>query len=285
MSIKINILNFFKILSSSILEYKFPSFFAFLFSITSIIFIVLDNYENDYMQTLLSNIMYTSSLAFLFTLVAYFSKNKKTLMIISLISVSLYFYSLSSFGDDYSTTILYSKYFSLIAIATILLLHIPFLNQEEQNQKYLYWAINIAQSFCFSLLFGSFLFVSLLIAAGSIQILFGLNFNNFTEYLAIIIFGIFSSHYFLQSLNKKPNVVLEPNLSFSNKVIVFFSKYILTIIIVVVYSLILLGYIIKILLLQEWPNGIVVWLSLSFAIFSLITYIFWTPYNNKYKKF
>jgi len=189
MNIKINILNFLKKLSTSSLEYKFPSFFAFLFSITSIIFIALYNYENDYIQTLLSNIMYTSSLAFLFTLVAYFSKSKKILLTIALVLVSLYFYSLP-FDNDYSQTIFYGKYISLIAIATILLLYIPFHNQEKQNQKYLYWAINIAESFCFSLIFGSFLFLSLLIAAGSIHILFGLDFNNFTEYLAIIIFTI-----------------------------------------------------------------------------------------------
>jgi|GEM_PF-1358364 len=281
MNIKIHILNTLKKLSNSTLEYKFPSFFAFLFSIVSTIFIALGNYKDDYIQILLSNIMYTSSLGFLLTLVAYFSKSKKTLLTIALVLLSLYFYALTSFGDNYSQSILVNKYFSLIIIAIIILLYIPFGNQERQNQKYLYWAINIAQSFCFSLIFGSFLFLALVIAIFSIDTLFNISFMGL-PYLAIIIFGIFTPHYFLLSLNKKPNDV-ETNLVVYNKIGNFFSKYILTTI-VVIYSLILLGYIIKILLLQEWPNGIVVWLCLTFAIFSLITYISWTPYNNKYKK-
>jgi len=35
---------------------------------------------------------------------------------------------------------------------------------------------------------------------------------------------------------------------------------------------------------QEWPNGILVWLSLVFASLSLATYLFWTPIGGKYRK-
>lgn len=271
-----SILNFLKKFLSSALEYKFPSFFAFLFSITSILLV---STTKDYI--FLTNIAYASSLGFLLTLVPYFSKNKNILLIIALFLTALYFYSLP-FSDDYSKIGLVTKHLSLIVISIILLLCIPFYKEKRDNQKFLNWAINIVQSAIVSLIFGIFLFLSLSLAITSIATLFGLEIFGLTIYLAIIVYGIFCTHYFLLSLDKNPQN-FEPNLIFYNKMGTYFSKYILTTI-AIVYSLILLGYIIKILLLQEWPNGIVVWLSLTFAIFSLITYIFWTPYKNRYKK-
>ncbi|KLD98988.1 DUF4153 domain-containing protein [Aliarcobacter butzleri] len=271
-----SILNFLKKFLSSALEYKFPSFFAFLFSITSILLV---STTKDYI--FLTNIAYASSLGFLLTLVSYFSKSKNILLIIALFLTALYFYSLP-FSDDYSKIVLVTKHLSLIVISIILLLCIPFYKEKRDNQKFLNWAINIVQSAIVSLIFGIFLFLSLSLAITSIATLFGLEIFGLTIYLAIIVYGIFCTHYFLLSLDKNPQN-FEPNLIFYNKMGTYFSKYILTTI-AIVYSLILLGYIIKILLLQEWPNGIVVWLSLTFAIFSLITYIFWTPYKNRYKK-
>ncbi|MFV7789631.1 DUF4153 domain-containing protein [Aliarcobacter lanthieri] len=277
------ILDFLKKLFSSALEYKFSSFFIFLFSIASILLVNNHfNYEStEYIY--LINIIYTSSIGFFLTLVAYFSNRKKVFLTIALLLTTLYYYYLP-FENDYSIIILFTKYFYIITISMILLLYIPFQNQERDNQRFLNWAINILESIIISLIFGVILFISLYLAITSIVMLFDLNIKKYTygEYLAIVVFGIFCTHYFLLSLNKNPKN-LQSNLVFYNKIGNFFSKYILTTI-VVVYSLILLGYIIKILILKEWPNGVVVWLSITFAIFSLITYIFWTPYKNKYKK-
>lgn len=277
------ILDFFKKLFSSALEYKFLSFFVFLFSVAYIILLndYFDYRSKEYIY--LINIIYTSSIGFFLILVAYFSNRKKVFLTIALLLTTVYSYYLP-FENDYSSIIFFTKYFCIITISMILLLYIPFQNQERDNQRFLNWAINIVESIIVSLIFGIILFISLYIAITSIVMLFDLNIEKYkyAQYLAILVFGIFCTHYFLLSLNKNPKS-LQSNLIFYNKIGNFFSKYILTTI-VVVYSLILLGYIIKILLLKEWPNGVVVWLSITFAIFSLITYIFWTPYKNKYKK-
>ncbi|WP_419678152.1 DUF4153 domain-containing protein [Aliarcobacter lanthieri] len=276
------ILDFFKKLFSSALEYKLSSFFIFIFSISSIILVsnYLDYKSKEYIY--LINIIYTSSIGFFLTLVAYFSNRKNFFLFIALLLTTLYYYL--PFENDYSIIILFTKHFCIITISMILLLYIPFQNQERDNQRFLNWAINIVESIIISLIFGVILFISLYLAITSIVMLFDLNIKKYTygEYLAIVVFGVFCTHYFLLSLNKNPND-LQSNLVFYNRIVNFFSKYILTTI-VVVYSLILLGYIIKILFLKEWPNGVVVWLSITFAIFSLITYIFWTPYKNRYKK-
>ena len=99
-----SILNFLKKFLSSALEYKFPSFFAFLFSITSILLV---STTKDYI--FLTNIAYASSLGFLLTLVSYFSKSKNILLIIALFLTALYFYSLP-FSDDYSKIVLLKNY-------------------------------------------------------------------------------------------------------------------------------------------------------------------------------
>ncbi|MFW2379609.1 DUF4153 domain-containing protein [Aliarcobacter butzleri] len=283
MSLNTIILNFFKKLLGSALEYKFSSFFIFLFSIASIILVDKNFYYGSKEYIYLINIIYASSVGFLLTLIAYFSKKKKILLAISLFLTGLYFYYLP-FNEDYSTVIFFANYVCIIAICVSLLLYIPFHNEQKDNQRFLNWAINIIESIVISSIFGIILFTSLYIAITSIVILFDLRIEKFiyAQYLTIIVFGVFCTHYFLLSLNKNPQTS-ELNLTFYNKIGNFFSKYILTTI-VVIYSLILLGYIIKILFLQEWPNGVVVWLSLTFAIFSLLTYIFWTPYENRYKK-
>ncbi|MDN5087919.1 DUF4153 domain-containing protein [Aliarcobacter butzleri] len=283
MSLNTIILNFFKKLLGSALEYKFSSFFIFLFSIASIILVDKNFYYGSKEYIYLINIIYASSVGFLLTLVAYFSKKKKTLLAVSLFLTGLYFYYLP-FNEDYSTVIFFANYVCIIAICISFLLYIPFHNEQKDNQRFLNWAINIIESIVISSIFGIILFVSLYIAITSIVILFDLRIEKFVyaQYLAIIVFGVFCTHYFLLSLNKNPQTS-ELNLTFYNKIGNFFSKYILTTI-VGIYSLILLGYIIKILFLQEWPNGVVVWLSLTFAIFSLFTYVFWTPYENRYKK-
>jgi len=277
-----SILAFIKKILTSASEYKFTSFFALLFSFASIILVYGDFNKDSNWYIYLSNITLSSMLGFFLTLTAYFSKKRNTLIAISIVLSCLYFFSLP-FISDYSTIMVNTKHCILIIIAIILLLYTPFHGSKGENHKYLNWAINIMESFIISLLFGVILYLSLLSAVIAIKELFNLEIGyKYTQYLAIVVFGIFCTHYFLLSLSKKPNSS-EINLILYNKIGNFFSKYILTTI-VGVYSLILIGYIIKILIFKEWPSGIVVWLSLIFATFLLITYIFWTPYTNKYKK-
>lgn len=129
MSLNTIILNFFKKLLGSALEYKFSSFFIFLFSIASIILVDKNFYYGSKEYIYLINIIYASSVGFLLTLVAYFSKKKKILLAVSLFLTSLYFYYLP-FNKDYSTVIFFTNYVCIIAICISLLLYIPFHNEQ-----------------------------------------------------------------------------------------------------------------------------------------------------------
>lgn len=86
MNIKNSIINFLKKTTNSALEYKFPSFFAFLFAISSII-LVFQDFNNIY----LVNIALASILGFFYTLVAYFSKRRNILIAIFILLIGLYF--------------------------------------------------------------------------------------------------------------------------------------------------------------------------------------------------
>lgn len=288
MNMKSTISSFFIRLSKAAFLYKIPSFFAFLFT-TLYLIEISGVYKNNSIEALfLNNLIYASFFGFFITLVAYFCKNKKLFLTISLIAIVVYFYSLP-LSDDYSEIIYYSRFFSLILIALFLLISMPFLTIKNsdslvENRRFLYWILNILEAFMISLFFGVFLYISMFLSITAINFLFGFDFSKFRtmDYLGVLIFGIFSSHYFLYSLEKNPTKTEISLLEF-NKVEEFFAKYILSGVITI-YTLILFGYIIMILFTQEIPQGVVAWLSIIFAFFVIVSYIFWTPYKNRLKK-
>lgn len=77
MSLNTIISDFLKKLLGSALEYKFSSFFIFLFSIASILLVDKNFYYGSKEYIYLINVIYASSVGFLLTLVAYFSKKKR----------------------------------------------------------------------------------------------------------------------------------------------------------------------------------------------------------------
>lgn len=191
----------------------------------------------------------------------------------------LYYFSLPSpFVAD---TIFVNQYIVILVTSLILLAVLPFVQKRESNLKFWAWELNIFLALLSSGVFGLILYGGLAgaIKASSVLFEFAVS-GKYYAYLFVFIMGLFSSHYFLSSLKLNE---IDTQKALYNRFGNFFVKYILTSI-ASVYAFILSGYVLKILVTQEWPNGILVWLSLVFASLSLATYLFWTPLGGKYRK-
>lgn len=273
MDIKTSIITLKEQLLKSAKLYPIASAFAFMFTIAC--WVLIDDHHNEIMQ----KIAFASSFGF-FLLSALYHWRKDVLTLVGgALLPLLYYFSMSPVFESDATFV--GKYTVLIVTTLILLAVLPFLQKRESNLKFWAWMLTIFLALISSTLFGLILYGSLAGAIKASSVLFEFTINgNYYIYLLVSIMGIFSSHYFLSSLNLRD---IDTQKAFYSRFGNFFVKYILTSI-ASVYALILSAYVLKILLTQEWPNGILVWLSLVFASLSLATYLFWTPFGGKYRK-
>ncbi len=273
MDIKTSVIALKEQLFSSVKLYPLASAAALIFTVAC--WALVDDHRNLMMQ----KIAFASSFGFVLLSALYHWRRDIVTLGSGVVLIVLYYLSIpSSFSSD-STFV--NKYIVLIVTSFILLAVLPFLQKWESNLKSWAWELNIFMALINSAVFGLILYGGLAgaIKASSILFEFAVN-EKYYIYLLIAIMGLFGSHYFLSSLRLKD---IDMQKAFYDRFGSFFVRYILTSI-ATVYALILSGYVLKILLTQEWPNGILVWLSLVFASLSLATYLFWTPLGGKYRK-
>lgn len=254
--------------------YPLASAFAFMFTVAC--WMLIDDHRNEIMQKM----VFASSFGFfLLSALYHWRRDNLTLGSGSLL-VLLYYFSIPLISEADAAFI--GKYTVLVVTALILLAVLPFLQKRESNLKFWAWMLTIFLALISSAIFSLILYGGLAGAIKASSVLFEFTVSGkYYIYLLVSIAGLFGSHYFLSSLNLRD---IDTQKAFYNRFGNFFVKYILTSI-ASVYALILSGYVLKILLTQEWPNGILVWLSLVFASLSLVTYLFWTPFGGKYRKF
>ncbi len=277
MSIKKSILALKDKLLCSVKRYPLASLFAAIATLTSIFQIHYNHGSFDW----IANIAFASSFGFFIIIAFYHWRRDYVTLSIGIVLVFIYWLSLQ-FIDNIDSIII-TRFITLIAIALLLLTVLPSAQKRDSNLKFWAWVLNILLALIGSMGFGFILFGGLAGAMGAATTLFELSIRGryYGDIFALIM-GIFSTHYFLMMLAKKPQEA-DPDKEFYGHVGKFFVKYILTPI-TSIYAIILVVYLLKILLTMEWPNGILVWLSLVFASLSLATYLSWTPSKNRYKK-
>jgi len=162
----------------------------------------------------------------------------------------------------------------------------PFLFRSVKNRDFWEWTQQILFALLATAIFSVILFLGLEGAKYALQKLFDITIrgHRIEEQFTLLIFALFSIHYFLAQIPKEPlSIVARPYTKVEN----IFTKYILTPL-VIGYFLILFAYTAKIIYLGEWPTGIMAKLILIFSAVAILTLMFWTPLwnekNNKYKK-
>lgn len=280
MNIKISMTTLRDKLLYSIKLYPLASVFAVIFTIASIVVVDGEGITESLNYAIWLDTVFASSFGF-FLIVALYHWRRDVVSLTGGVLLSfLYFWSLP-LEKEYLDGFVFLRHVILIVIALLMLSVLPFLRKGEANLKFWAWALNILLALISSSVFGFILYGGFAGAMKATSVLFEFTINfKYFVYLFALIMGIFSTHYFLSSLKLNE---IDTDKEFYNRIGNFFVRYILTSI-SSVYAIILSLYVLKILFSMEWPNGVLVWLSLAFATLSLSTYLFWTPLGGKYRK-
>ncbi len=128
-----------------------------------------------------------------------------------------------------------------------------------------------------------FLIVNIIIEILSGLFEIGENYK-YHEYVSFFSFAFFAPYLFLSLLTKEPRDLA---IKSYNKIETFFFKYFLTGLFIA-YFIIIYTYLGKMIILSEYPKGLVSVNIIAFSALALMTYLFWTPLwnekNSKYKK-
>ncbi len=173
---------------------------------------------------------------------------------------------------DLVTTRLFRLPYLLLGIAVFLHLviaYIPFLSKGSDGD---FWEYNRKTfvRFMESVFFSGVLFVAMLLALLALDKLFGVELDGrVVGYLAVSLFGIFHSWYFL---SKFPTLDYDDEVEPPLSAFLVFSQYIL-IPIATIYMIILYAYGIKVLMDGVLPRGWIGNLSLWFSIIGVFTFL------------
>ena len=137
-----------------------------------------------------------------------------------------------------------------------------------------------------AILYSIVLYIGMILALLAIHLLFDLNFDEkIYPQLFILMIGLFNTWFFLSGIPDKTD---QPEGAYRPKELKVFAQYIL-LTLLAVYLLILYGYGAKIVLIWDWPRGIVSYLIICVAVLGITTFLLLYPYgrldgNNWIKK-
>ena len=161
-----------------------------------------------------------------------------------------------------------------IVIHTILLTGLfvfPFFKKRQDNKAFSEFFSNVFESLFYSFVFFLSLVILGFLAIFAIETLFSLKIpNSYSNYFAFTLLLsslYFFSYTFLDFLKKEGS---------EKKVLSAFSKFFLqkvAFVFVAVYTVILYAYVVKILLISGWPEGVVSSLILAFALLGIVSSI------------
>ncbi len=156
----------------------------------------------------------------------------------------------------------------------------PFLKKNGAEAVNGFWHYNRALFFSLALTFvwAAALQAGISIALASIDFLFQLEIDSerYME-LWVIVAGIFSTTFFLSRVPK--DVESFQTREDYPKELRLFSQYVL-VPLVTVYFLILYAYVVRILVLWEWPNGTLAYMILGFSFLGVLAYVSLYPLRN-----
>lgn len=196
-------------------------------------------------------------------------------LIVTLALIGLYFTFPSAY-DTHNTLQPYFRYAVYNIIGHLLVAYVPYNFSEQLNgfwnyNKLLFIRILEAQ------LYAVVLYIGLIVALVSLNTLFDIEIHNelFAE-IAIVIFGVFNTWFFVAGIPSDFNT-LNQDISYPNGLRIF-AQYVL-LPLLGLYLLILYGYGSKIILLWDWPKGIVSYLILCFSVLGVFTLLLLYPYG------
>ena len=232
------------------------------------------------------NIILTSSLGislfFCATIISYKKKfDKKNNLLIhafaALILVAIYF-TLPSKESTHNTTLPYIKYALYSITSHLLVSFIPFAFTQQLNG---FWQYNktLFIRFLTSTLYSGFIYVGLILALSALNLLFDIKIHNELYFdIWITVAGFFNTWFFVSGIPQDLDE-LEINNEYPSGLKTF-SQYVL-LPLLALYLIILYAYGSKILMLWDWPKGIVTYLIICVSVLGILTFLLLYPYGNQ----
>ena len=192
-----------------------------------------------------------------------------------LILVAIYF-SLPDSDSTHNTFIPYIRYGIFNIIVHLLVSFSPFIKGKKLNG---FWNFNkiLFIRFLTSVLYSGFLYVGLILALTSLNILFDIEIHEELYFeIYIVIIGIFNTWFFVSGI--PTNLEELENINEYPKGLKIFAQYVL-LPLLVLYLVILYAYGAKILIYWDWPKGIVSYLISCVSVLGILTVLLFYPYG------
>ena len=232
------------------------------------------------------NIILTSSLGislfFCATIISSKKKfDKKNNLLIhafaALILVAIYL-TLPSKESTHNTTLPYIKYALYSITSHLLVSFIPFAFTQQLNG---FWQYNktLFIRFLTSTLYSGFIYVGLILALSALNLLFDIKIHNELYFdIWVTVAGFFNTWFFVSGIPQDLDE-LEINNEYPSGLKTF-SQYVL-LPLLALYLIILYAYGSKILMLWDWPKGIVTYLIICVSVLGILTFLLLYPYGNQ----
>ena len=195
---------------------------------------------------------------------------KLLLKIAGLILLAFYFLTIPV--TDYPKT-----YIRLTAYLFMLILCISFAPFIGIRQNFPFWRYNsiIIMRFLRTCLYGIILYVAISLAFVAIEQLFDVSLGEKLYFQLFIVISLFFCTWFFLSAIPMHFNKLSLNSDYSNALKIFVQFILIPI--VILYSIILYAYFIKIIAVWEWPHGWVASLILGYSLLSIFTFLIIYP--------
>ncbi len=208
-------------------------------------------------------------------------KSSKTTAIFNIVAtliLVLIYFSLPTSDSTHNISLPYIKYVIYSVAIHLLVSFIPYISKGQLNGFWNYNKILFTRLWT-AAFFSGILFAGLALALLSMKLLFDIDFNEklYAE-IFVVIAGLFNTWYFVSGIPddfEKLNEEIE-----YPKGLKIFAQYIL-LPLLILYFVILYFYGGKILLLWDWPKGIVSYLIICVSVLGILTFLLLYPYSNQ----
>lgn len=197
-------------------------------------------------------------------------------VVVSVLLVFVYF-SLPASDTTHNTHVPYIRYGIFNLITHLLASFVPYIKTRELNG---FWNYNktLFIRFLTSALYSAFIYIGLILALSALNILFDIKIHNelYVE-IYIVVAGFFNTWFFVSGIPQNLDELEE--IEDYPKGLQMFAQYVL-LPLLLLYLIILYAYASKILIVWNWPKGIVSYLIACVAVLGIFTFLLIYPYGN-----
>ena len=191
--------------------------------------------------------------------------------------LGLIYFSLPDSQKTFTNNSPYIRFGVFVIIAHLLVSFIPYFKSKNFNGLWNYNKMLVLRFFI-AVLHSSVLFIGLILAVEALVLLFEIEVEREILYPKFFIFiaALFNTYIFVSGIPKELNK-LDAIQNYPSAVKVF-AQYIL-LPLLMLYLIIVYVYMVRILLLWDWPKGIVSYLISGISLLGIITFILLYPYS------